>query len=49
MTCALKGFSDMKCEDSERLADQYTFSAWFYHGYAPNYPSQIKLLAEGRH
>ena len=49
MTCAMKGFSDMKCGTSKRLADQYTFLTRFYHGDAPNYASQIKLLAEGKH
>ena len=49
MTCALKGFSDMKCGTAKRIAYQYSFSSRFYHGHATNYPSQIKLLAEGKH
>ena len=49
MTCTLKGSSDMKCGTAKRFADQYSFLTRFYHGHAPNYPSQIKLLAEGKH
>ena len=45
MTCALKGFSKMKCGKSKKLKSQYEEMSKFYHGDEPNRPSQIKLLA----
>ena len=47
-TCAMRGYSDMKCGNKKRLADQYKHMSQFYHGRPPNYPSQIELLSEGR-
>ena len=47
MTCALRGYSHIKCGFGKKLAQQQKELARFYHGQAPNYPSQIKLLAEG--
>ena len=48
MACAMRGFSDLKSGKPRRPNDQYSYMARFFHGSPPNYPSQIKLLSEGR-
>ena len=48
MACAMRGFSDLKSGKPRRLNEQYAYMARFFHGSPPNYPSQIKLLSEGR-
>ena len=45
MTCALRGYSDMKCGKSKKLNDQYDDMYTFFHGKPPDHPSQIHLLA----
>ena len=45
MTCALKGYSKLKCDDSKMLQNQQDALSKFYHGKEPSHPSQIKLLA----
>ena len=46
MTCALKGYSDIKCGKSRKMAEEYERLSQFFHGKLPNHPPQIKLLAE---
>ena len=48
LTCAMRGYSEMKCGSKKKLCDQYSFMHKIYHGHPPNRPSQISLLAEGR-
>ena len=47
MTCALRGYSHIKCGKGMKLKQQQKELARFYHGQAPNYPLQIKPLANG--
>ena len=46
MTCALKGYSAIKCGGGKKLTQQYSNIEKNYHGKEPNHPSQIKLLSE---
>jgi len=46
MTCVLKGFSHIKCGVGKKLKTQEIELGRFFHGHAPNHPSQIKLLAD---
>ena len=46
MTCAIKGYSEMKSGKPRNTSQQRIRIAEFYHGKPPNRPSQIKLLAE---
>ena len=48
MACAMRGFSELKSGKPRRLNEQHEYMARFFHGSPPNYPSQIKLLCEGR-
>ena len=48
MACAMGGCSDLKSRKPRRLNDQRVRMARFFHGSPSNYPSQIKLLVEGR-
>ena len=48
MTCAMKGFSELRSGKPRRLNEQHIFMSKFYHGHPPNQPSQIRLLSEGR-
>ena len=48
MAYAMRGHLDLKSGKPRLLNDQHTRIARFFHGSPPNYPSQIKLLAEGR-
>lgn len=45
ITCALKGYSNMKCGKGGKLKRQNVELEHFYHGQTPNYPNQIALLA----
>ena len=47
MTCALRGFSHLKCGMAMKFKKQQEQLARFYHGQPPDHPSQIKLLAQG--
>ena len=46
MTCALKGYSQVKTGKAMRLPDQHLAMHKFYHGQTPSHPPQIKLLAD---
>ena len=48
MVCAVRGHSDLKSGKPCRLNDQHARMARLFHSSPPNFPSQIKLLAEGR-
>ena len=45
MSCALRGYSDLKCGKSRRITQQYEAMYEFYHGKPPHKPSQIHMLA----
>ena len=45
MTCALHGYSAMKCGGGKKLVTQYDEMNTFYHGKEPTHPSQIRLLS----
>ena len=45
MTCALKGYSKIKCGKGKKLKRQEMELERFFHGEEPDYPSQISLLA----
>lgn len=45
MTCALKGYSNIKCGKSKKLVDQHDELYDFFHGKMPMKPSQIGLLS----
>ena len=47
MTCALRGYSHIKCGVGKKLAVQQKELAKFFHGQPPHHPSQVKLLAQG--
>ena len=47
MTCALRGYSYIKCGSGKKLGQQQKELERYHHGQAPNYPSQIKFLVEG--
>ena len=47
-TCAMRGLSKLKSGNKKKYHDQYEYMTKYFHGRPPNFPSQIKLLAEGR-
>ena len=47
LTCALKGFSAIKCGKSQKAPEQRERLSKKIHGKPPNRPPQIKLLSEG--
>ena len=46
MTVALRAYSKIKCGTGKKKKLQELEMSRFFHGLAPNYPSQIKLLAD---
>ena len=46
MTCAIRGYSQIKCGCGKTMSTKYAEMGEFYHGKLPTHPSQIDLLSK---
>ena len=46
LTCALRGYSEIKSGGGKKMTAQYAEMGKFYHGKEPTHPSQIDFLSK---